>query len=138
MQNTIIKRKKINNKSKKKSIKKNHKMITKNVSEPWFSLIKLELKTIEGRLNKGDFKNLRINDIISWTNDDLGFHREFKTRIIGKKQYDNFESYLLNEGLNQCLPCIDNIEDGLKVYFKYYTKEQEKEYGILALELKKI
>ncbi len=113
-------------------------MITKNVSEPWFSLIKLELKTIEGRLNKGDFKDLRINDIILWTNDEFGFHREFRTKIIAKNRYDSFESYLFNEGLNNCLPGIDNIEDGLKIYFKYYTKEQEREHGILALELKKI
>ncbi len=113
-------------------------MISKNVSEPWFSLIKLNLKTIEGRLNKGDFKDLRLNDIILWTNDDLGFHREFKTRVISKTQYDTFENYLLNEGLHQCLPGIENIEDGLKVYFKYYTKQQEKEFGILALELQKI
>ena len=31
----------------------------KNLSEPWFSLIKLGLKTVEGRLNKGDFKELK-------------------------------------------------------------------------------
>ncbi len=137
---TISKQKTIINNKKPKSInkKKLPKMITKNVSEPWFSLIKLNLKTIEGRLNKGDFKDLRIDDIITWTNDDLGFHREFKTRVIGKTQYNTFEDYLLNEGLNHCLPGIEDIGDGLKVYFKYYTKEQEKEFGIVAIELKKI
>ncbi len=137
---TISKQKTIINNKKPKSInkKKLPKMITKNVSEPWFSLIKLNLKTIEGRLNKGDFKDLRIDDIIIWTNDDLGFYREFKTKIIHKKNYDTFEDYLLNEGLDKCLPGIENIEDGLKVYFKYYTKQQEKEFGILALELQKI
>ncbi len=129
--------KKIKSKQNKQNISK-MKIITKNVSEPWFSLIKLGIKSVEGRLNKGDFKDLRIDDIIIWTNDDLGFYREFKTKIIHKKNYDTFEDYLLNEGLDKCLPGIENIEDGLKVYFKYYTKQQEKEFGILVLELQKI
>lgn len=132
-----LKPKKIKSKQNKQNISK-MKIITKNVSEPWFSLIKLGIKSVEGRLNKGDFKDLRINDIIIWTNNDLGFYQEFKTKIIGKKNYDTFENYLLNEGLDKCLPGIKNIEDGLKVYFKYYTKQQEKEFGILALELQKI
>lgn len=34
----------------------------KNLSEPWFSLIKLKIKTVEGRLNKGDFAIINIGD----------------------------------------------------------------------------
>ena len=36
----------------------------KHLSEPWFSLVKLNIKTIEGRLIKGDFSKMKINDII--------------------------------------------------------------------------
>ena len=36
---------------------------SKHLSEPWFSLIKLNIKTCEGRLNKGDFSNMKENDI---------------------------------------------------------------------------
>jgi hypothetical protein len=39
----------------------------KNLSEPWFSLIKLKIKTVEGRLNKGDFANMNIGDFILFT-----------------------------------------------------------------------
>jgi ASC-1-like (ASCH) protein len=31
---------------------------TKNLSEPWFSLIKLGIKKCEGRLKKGDFAEI--------------------------------------------------------------------------------
>ena len=34
-----------------------------NVSEPWFTLISLGLKTVEGRKNKGRFKEMQIGDI---------------------------------------------------------------------------
>lgn len=33
---------------------------TKSVSEPWFTLISLGLKTVKGRLNKGEFKVVAI------------------------------------------------------------------------------
>ena len=36
----------------------------KHLSEPWFSLIKLKLKTVEGRLNKGDFSKMLVGDNI--------------------------------------------------------------------------
>lgn len=52
----------------------------KNLSEPWFSLIKLKIKTVEGRLNKGDFANMNIGDSIVFTNNELGFERKFKLR----------------------------------------------------------
>ena len=43
----------------------------KNLSEPWFSLIHEGEKTIEGRLNKGDFANMVVGDIIVFTNNEL-------------------------------------------------------------------
>ena len=39
---------------------------TKHLSEPWFTLIKLGIKTCEGRLNKGDFSNMKVNDTIEF------------------------------------------------------------------------
>lgn len=45
----------------KMDIEKNY---TETISEPWFSLISLGLKTVEGRKNKGRFKEMKIGDII--------------------------------------------------------------------------
>jgi ASC-1-like (ASCH) protein len=104
----------------------------KNLSEPWFSLIKLGCKKIEGRLNKGDFVNMNIGDFILFTNNELGFERKFKIQIKNISYYDNFQTYLENETLEKCLPGIDNIEDGLNVYYKYYKKCDELQYKIKA------
>lgn len=105
----------------------------KHVSEPWFSLMKLRIKTVEGRLNKGDFANMNIGDVIVFTNNELGFERKFEMEIKNIKRYDNFQTYLENETLEKCLPGIDNMEDGLNVYYKYYKKCDESEYKIKAL-----
>ncbi len=105
-----------------------------NVSEPWFSLISLGLKSVEGRKNKGRFKEMKVGDIVEWTNNDFG-PRSVLTKIIGKAEYPTFKEYLETEGLVNCLPTITDLEQGLGVYYKYYTKEDEKEYGVVAIRL---
>jgi ASC-1-like (ASCH) protein len=107
---------------------------SEHVSEPWFTLIKLGLKTVEGRKNKGRFKEMNVGDIIEWKNSDFG-ERSFLTKIIGKSVYNTFEEYLETEGLDKCLPGIDTMEEGLNVYFKYFTKEDEEQYGVVAIQL---
>ena len=97
----------------------------KKISEPWFSLIKLGIKKVEGRLNKGDFANMIIGDLIIFTNNELGFERKFKIEIKHITYYDTFKTYLEYETIERCLPGIDNIEDGLNVYYKYYKKSDE-------------
>lgn len=106
---------------------------TKSVSEPWFSLILLGLKTVEGRLNKGDFNQMKKGDTIIFHNSSLGFDRRFSVVVKNIKKYSSFEKYLTSEGLQNTLPGIINITDGVKVYHKYYSVQDEKKYGILAI-----
>ena len=95
----------------------------KNLSEPWFTLIKLKIKSVEGRLNKDTFKN-----------NELSFERKFTIQITDIVYYDNFKNYLEQEKLENCLPGIDTIEDGLNVYYKYYKKTDELKYKIKAFK----
>lgn len=108
-----------------------------NVSEPWFSLISLGLKTVEGRRNKGRFKDMKVGDIVEWSNNDF-LPRKVLTRIISKAEYPSFAEYLETEGLNKCLPGIPDLETGLSVYYKYFTKEDEKEFGVVAITIELI
>jgi ASC-1-like (ASCH) protein len=127
-------------KTKTKTKNKNNKMIPKyseHLSEPWFSMISLGLKTVEGRLNKGRFKDMEVGDIIEWHNEDFK-ERKFLTKIIEKNEYKTFEEYLVSEGLIACLPGIPSLEHGLSVYFKYFSKEKESEFGVVAIKIKVI
>ena len=58
-----------------------------------------------------------------------------KKVIISKQVYKSFTSYLIVEGLNKTLPTIENLEDGLKIYYSYYKSKDEEKYGVVALEL---
>lgn len=110
-----------------------------NVSEPWFSLIQLGLKTVEARKNKGKFKEMKVGDTIEWRNNNFK-PRSFLTQVIGKAEYPNFKTYLETEGLDKCLPNMEKygIEHGLSVYYKFYTKEEEQQFGVVAIRLKVI
>jgi ASC-1-like (ASCH) protein len=109
------------------------------ITEPWFSLIQLGLKTVEGRKNKGKFKEMKVGDIIEWRNNNFK-PRSFLTQITGKAEYPNFQTYLETEGLDKCLPNMEKygIEHGLHVYYKFYTKEEEQQFGVVAIRLKVI
>ena len=122
-----------NNSNNMNSIKPNY---TETLSEPWFTLILLGLKTVEGRKNKGRFKDMKVGDIVEWSNDDF-MSRSFLTKITGKAEYPTFKEYLEKEGLDKCLPGMKKfgIDHGLSVYYKYYTKEDEKEFGVVAIKI---
>jgi len=110
-----------------------------HLSEPWFTLVSLGLKTCEGRLHKNRFREFKEGDIIQWINDDFGLERRCFTKIITYvKVYGTFEEYLNDKGLEKCLPGMPNLEHGLGVYFKYFTKEDEKKYGVVSFELEKV
>ncbi len=108
---------------------------TKHLSEPWFSLIQLGIKKCEGRLNKGDFSMMKKGDYIKFQNNDFGFDREFRVKITSIHNYNSFEEYLQKETLSKCLPTIDTIDNGVAIYRKYYKKEDEEKYKIIAIRI---
>ena len=59
----------------------------KGVQEPWFSLIKKGIKSVEGRLNKGSFQGLKKGDIVHWMNLD----KIIKTKIVSIHHHKDFE-----------------------------------------------
>ena len=73
--------KKLNVITNKKRGNKMEPKYIENLSEPWFTLIQLGLKTVEGRKNKGKFKEMKVGDIIEWKNDDFK-PRSFLTQMM--------------------------------------------------------
>jgi ASC-1-like (ASCH) protein len=109
------------------------------LSEPWFSLILLGLKTCEGRLHKHRFQTYKEGDIIMWFNDDFGKTRFVMTEITYVKVYPTFEDFLKNNfysGLKDSLPGMPSLSHGLQVYQKYFTKKDETKYGVVSFDLK--
>jgi ASC-1-like (ASCH) protein len=114
-----------------------HDIYSTNVSEPWFTLIKLGIKTVEGTLNKTDFYKIKIGDTIIFTNFDFDFERKIYVKIINIKHYDTFKLYLQNEKLENCLPGVDTIEEGIKIFYNFYTSFDEYKNKVKAIQFEK-
>ncbi|PJA89527.1 MAG: hypothetical protein CO137_03825 [Candidatus Magasanikbacteria bacterium CG_4_9_14_3_um_filter_32_9] len=102
-----------------------------NVREPYLSYIKKGIKTIEGRLNKGKFADIKKDDIVL-INDD------FKVKIIGLNTYTTFKEMIMNEGIEKVIPNATSLDEAVNAYYKFYTKEQENEYGVIAIKMQLI
>ena len=119
----------------KKRRRNNMAFISKNISEPYFSDIKSGKKIVEGRLNKKEWKNVRVYDIIRWYNDSNDI---FDTRVIDVYYYDTFENMLDIEGLEVVLPGCPSIDEGVNIYRSFYSKEDEDRYGVVGIKLMKL
>lgn len=99
-----------------------------NVDDIWYDHILAERKTIEGRLRKSKFKFIKRNDSII-------INQKLKKNIRDIRFYSSFEEYMNAEGLDNCLPGVTTIEEGIEIYRQFYTEKDEKTYGIVAIEL---
>lgn len=106
-------------------------MIQLNVQEPYKTLIISGKKTVEGRLNKGKFADLKIWDILEL--DDTWE----KLEVINLTLYPSFKAMLENEEVRHVLPWIANIEKGIAIYHQFYTSAQEAEFGVVAIHIKR-
>jgi len=105
--------------------------ITINIQEPYHSFILNGKKTAEGRLNKGKFASIQIGDVLTIEPEMIDFE------VIGKNEYKTFKEMIEGEGVENVVPDKENIKDVVNVYYKFYTKEQEKEFGVIAIQIKK-
>ena len=105
---------------------------SKHLSEPWFTLVKLNMKGCEGRLDRGFFHSVREGQTVRFYNTDLGFRRDVCRVVIGKTKYDSFKEMLAAEGVGRCLPGIDSIDEGVSIYRAYYPEAEETAHGVIA------
>lgn len=102
-----------------------------NIQEPYLSYVLRGQKTVEGRLNKGKFAAINVGDII-----EIEPNKE-RFEVVYKNKYGSFKEMIEKEGVKKVIPDADNIDKAVDVYYKFYTKEQEKEFGVIAIGIKR-
>ena len=109
-------------------------LVSIDIQEPWFSLIRDGKKKVEGRKGSPKWNNLKAGDTVSFVNNN----ESFLAKIIGINKYSSLEEFLTTETLSRVLPHIRTIEHGKKIYMSppiNWTQEEIDEYGILAIEV---
>jgi len=101
------------------------------IQEPYKTFLIEWKKKIEWRLNKWKFKEIHIWDVLilnTWE----------KFEIIWKWIYKDFKEMLKIEGFKNIIPDKDSIEEAENIYYKFYTKEQEQEFWVVAIEIRMV
>ena len=70
-----------------------------NLQSPYYEYVRDGLKTVEGRINRGKWKQMMVGDMIV-------FNGTIKVRNVRKIYYDTFKDLLKREGLKETVPTM--------------------------------
>ncbi|AEC51880.1 hypothetical protein PNA2_0964 [Pyrococcus sp. NA2] len=102
------------------------------LQEEYIELIKSGKKKIEGRLYDEKRRQIKPGDIIIFEGGKL------KVKVKAIRVYKSFKEMLEKEGIENVLPGVKDVEEGVKVYRQFYDEEREKKYGVVAIEIEPI
>jgi len=97
-------------------------------------------KTVEGRLGKQRFLELKVGDDISLREDVYSegkiiysIENRAKIKIDAVTKFDSFEQMLNQLGYTNAIPSAQNINDAVLQYREYYSENDENKYGVIGL-----
>ena len=110
-------------------------MLNLSLQQKYFDAIKAGLKIAEGRPHSPKFKDLHPGDMISFT--CMTTNEVIVCTVQAITLYQNFYEMLQAQGVQNMLPGVATIEDGVAVYenFPLY-KEKVLDGGAIAIEIK--
>lgn len=100
-----------------------------------FNMIKSKQKTVELRLNDEKRQNIVIGDEIEFTNTE---NKELKVavKVIDIHKFPTFEELYRKLPLLECGYTKSDISTAKASDMEfYYSKEQQKKYGVLGIEV---
>lgn len=103
-----------------------------NVQEPYKTFILSGEKIFEWRLNKWKFQEMKIGDILVF--EDTKEQLEVKS----KKYFSSFREMIEFCWIENIIPNAESVDQAVEVYYWFYTPEQEKEFWVVAIEMKNI
>ena len=104
------------------------------IKEKYYNFILNGTKRIEVRLNDLKRQNIKIGDTIKFLKDPL-FEESFKAEVIGLLRYASFEDLFNDFDVSILADKSMTKEELLSVLEEFYTKEEQKEYGVLGIRI---
>lgn len=111
-------------------------MYEMKLQEKYFNLIKEEKKKYEIRLNDEKRQKIKTGDTIVFKKEPL-LKEQIVVRVEKLKHFVSFE---------EMINCLDKEDVGfhsetrneiISLYHQFYSLEDEKKYGVLAIKIKK-
>lgn len=100
-------------------------------------------KTIEGRLNRSKFAQYKPGDVIRLRRDIRkadgtlmdGEPDAATVKIVSIRHYATFLEMVESEGFKRVIPYAATAHEAAAEYDKYYSKEDQRKYGVIAVEI---
>lgn len=94
-------------------------------------------KDIEIRLYDEKRQKINIGDIIIFKKEPE-LNESFKVKVVGLLRYENFEGLFEDFGVDRLADNSMKKSELLEELEKFYTKEKQKEYGVLGIRIEKV
>ncbi len=107
------------------------------LNSKYFEYMKNGTKEIEIRLNDDKRKNLKVGDEIIFQKEPE-LKEELYTKVEKLFICKSFEDIIVNFDVQQYADQKETRENFLNDLYKFYTKEQEKKYGVVGIKVKKV
>lgn len=59
-----------------------------------------------------------------------------EAEVIAIREYPSFKVMLLNEPIDNVLPGISEIDEALSIYRRFYSEDEERKFGVVAIEIR--
>jgi ASC-1-like (ASCH) protein len=106
---------------------------TSSKQTPYFEQIRDRIKTIEGRLARGKWLQMKVGDYIDVHRSS--FDEKVTVRIEKIALYPSFKDMIEAEGVEKVIPHVHTVTEAVQAYRGFYSKEEEGESGVLALHI---
>lgn len=102
-----------------------------------FEIVKNGTKKVECRLNDEKRRQLKIGDKLIFLKrpDDI---ESIEAIIVDLKYYDNFNDMMNDYSIDEVYLKEYTKEKFLKLLERFYTEDDQKQYGVVAIEFKKV
>jgi ASC-1-like (ASCH) protein len=113
-------------------------MYAMKLSSPHFEDIESGRKKYENRVNEEKRQHLKKGDIITMSHDKDG-DRKYEVRIVNITKYKYFDDVFSDLGLENVLPGVRSVEEGVKLYESIQGYEfNGRRLGVLCFELERV
>lgn len=110
--------------------------MTIHLDEDIFEIVDKGVKNIEVRINDEKRRKLKIGDTLTFLKRPLE-EESIKAVVTDLKYYDNFETLVENNDIERLYKKDYTKEDFIKLLERFYTKEEQEKYGVVAIHFEK-
>lgn len=106
----------------------------KLAAEP-FEMIKSGQKTLEIRLYDEKRKKIKIGDILILSKSDDG-SEQIKAQVVALHKFQTFQELFGTQLFSKTGWSGMTAQEAAQIMYQFYTKKQEKTFGVLGIEIK--